>query len=52
MVINCFSLELWCHWSVASTKGLKVEEEEEEDKDYPILERYKGKFVVLHVGLV
>jgi len=34
-------------------KGLKVEkEEEEEDEDYPILEKYKGKFIVLHVGLV
>jgi hypothetical protein len=29
---------------------LKVEEEE--DEDYPILERYQGKFVVLVVGLV
>jgi hypothetical protein len=35
-----------------SIEGLKVEEEEEKDKDYPILERYKCKFVVLHVGLV
>jgi hypothetical protein len=34
-------------------KGLKVEKEEkEEDKDYPILERYQSKFVVLLVGLV
>jgi hypothetical protein len=32
-------------------KGLKVEEEEE-DEDYPILEKYKSKFIVLHVGLV
>jgi hypothetical protein len=32
---------------------LKVEEkEEDENKDYPILERYQSKFVVLHVGLV
>jgi hypothetical protein len=29
-----------------STKGLKVKEEEEEE-NYPILERYQGKFVVL-----
>jgi hypothetical protein len=31
---------------------LKVEEGEEEDKDYPILERYQGKFVVFVVGLM
>jgi hypothetical protein len=35
-------------------EGLKVKEEEKEieDEDYPILERYQGKFIVLHVGLV
>jgi hypothetical protein len=27
-----------------STKGSKVKEEEEEEEDYPILERYQGKF--------
>jgi hypothetical protein len=32
---------------------LKVEEKEEDkNEDYPILERYQSKFVVLHVGLV
>jgi hypothetical protein len=35
-----------------SIEGSKVEEEEEKDKDYPILERYPSKFVVLLVGLV
>jgi hypothetical protein len=35
-----------------SVEGLKVEEEEEEGKDYPVLERYQSKFVVLPVGLV
>jgi hypothetical protein len=34
-----------------SVKGLKVEEEEE-DKDYLVLERYQGKFVVLLMGLM
>jgi hypothetical protein len=32
---------------------LKVEEEEDdEDEDYLVLERYQSKFIVLHVGLV
>jgi hypothetical protein len=32
---------------------LKVEEEEKEkNKDYPILERYQSKFVVLLVGFM
>jgi hypothetical protein len=31
---------------------LKVEKEEEEEEDYLVLERYQGKFVMLHVGLV
>jgi hypothetical protein len=32
-----------------NTKGLKVkkEEKEEKEKDYQVLERYQGKFVVL-----
>jgi hypothetical protein len=32
---------------------LKVEEEEnDEDEDYLVLERYQSKFVVFHVGFV
>jgi hypothetical protein len=33
-----------------NAKGLKVEEEE--DEDYLISEKYQSKFVVLRVGLV
>jgi hypothetical protein len=32
-----------------NVEGLKVEEEEEEDEGYPILERYQGNFVVFPV---
>jgi hypothetical protein len=36
-----------------SANGLKVEEEEKEKvKDYPILEKYQDKFVVLHEGFM
>jgi hypothetical protein len=39
-----------CH----NAKGLKVEddEKEDEDEDYPTLERYQGKFVVLSMRLM
>ncbi len=41
MVINCFSLKVWCHWSVAigvSVEGLKVEEEEKKKFSFDFLE--------------